>query len=306
VRATAEPVVRQRRSRLNRTEFKWVLLFIGPTAVGLLVGTMGPVVASLLISFTKWDVITKPIWYGWANYVELFRDPLFAKCMLNTLYFAAVTVPAGIAVSLALALAMNQKLKGIIAYRAVFFAPVVTSITAIALVWSWIYSPDFGLLNNILGWLHLPAQDWLSSTTWAMPAIILMSIWWGLGYDMVIFLAGLQGIPDVYYEAAKIDGAGPGKQFFHVTLPLITPSVFFVLVMSLISSLQVFTQVYVMTKGRGGPANSTATIFFYLYRNGFKYFQMGYASAMAYILFIMIFVLTWLSFRWQHRWVVYQ
>ncbi|MGE5528437.1 MAG: carbohydrate ABC transporter permease [Patescibacteria group bacterium] len=295
---------RRRRRGLNRTELRWILLFIGPTAAGLILGSLGPVVASLCISFTKWDVIVPAIYVGGRNYVELFRDPLFTRSMLNTVYYTAVSVPVGTFASLLIALAMNQKVKGILAYRTAFFAPVVTSVTAIALVWSWIYSPDFGLLNYVLGWFGVRGPDWLSSTVWAMPAVIITSIWWGLGYDMVIFLAGLQGIPDIYYEAAKIDGAGAFRQFTHVTLPLITPSIFFVLVMSLIGSLQVFEQTYIMTKG--GPAYATTTIFYYLYLNGFKYFKMGYASAMSYILFILIFVLTWISFKLQDRWVVYQ
>jgi multiple sugar transport system permease protein len=294
----------RRRGTLNRTEFGWVLLFIGPTVLGLVVGALGPMIASLVISFTKWDVIVRPVFAGWQNYLTLIKDPLFIQSMANTVYFTVVSVPLGLAASLLIALVMNQKLKGILVYRTAFFAPVVTSVTAIALVWSWILSSDFGLFNYILGLLHLPGQDWLASTTWAMPSVILVSVWWGLGYDMVIFLAGLQGIPDIYYEAAKIDGAGSVKQFFHITLPLMTPYIFFVLVMSLISSLQVFTQCYMMTKG--GPANATLTIFYYLYKNGFMYFKMGYASAMAYVLFIVIFVLSWLSFKLQDRWVIYQ
>ncbi|MGE5598540.1 MAG: carbohydrate ABC transporter permease [Bacteroidota bacterium] len=302
--AKLTPASPRRRGRLNQTEFRWILLFIGPTVLGLAVGALGPMLASLAISFTKWDVIVRPVFVGWQNYVKLAADPLFIKSMINTAYFTAVSVPLGMAASLLIALLMNQKLKGILLYRTAFFTPVVTSVTAVALVWSWIFSSDFGLLNYILGLLHLPGVNWLSSTTWAMPAVILVSIWWGLGYDMVIFLAGLQGIPDIYYEAAKIDGAGPGRQFLYITLPLMTPYIFFVLIMSLISSLQVFTQCYMMTKG--GPANATLTIFYYLYKNGFMYFKMGYASAMAYILFIVIFVLSWLSFKLQDRWVIYQ
>ena len=303
-KAGAPTAPRRLRGGLNQTEFRWILLFIGPTVLGLLVGALGPMFASLAISFTTWDVIVPPLMAGWQNYLDLAKDPLFLQSVVNTIYFTAVSVPLGMAASLLIALAMNQKIRGILAYRTAFFAPVVTSVTAIALVWSWIFSPDLGLLNYVLGLLHIPGQDWLSSTTWAMPAVILTSIWWGLGYDMVIFLAGLQGIPEVYYEAAKIDGAGAVKRFRYVTLPLLTPTIFFVLVMSLISSLQVFTQCYMMTKG--GPANATLTIFYYLYKNGFMYFKMGYASAMAYVLFIVIFVLSWLSFRTQDRWVTYQ
>lgn len=302
--ATGTTPAPRRRSRLNRAGFGWILLFIGPTVLGLSIGTLGPMIASLVISFTKWDVIVPPDFVGGANYARLAADPLFVKSMINTFYYTAISVPLGMVISLLIAMAMNQKLKGILGYRTAFFAPVVTSVTAIALVWSWIYNPDFGLLNYVLGLFGLPGQDWLFSTAWAMPAVILASIWWGLGYDMVIFLAGLQGIPDVYYEAAKIDGASGVRQFRHVTLPLLTPTIFFVLVMSLISSLQVFTQCYMMTKG--GPANATLTIFYYLYKNGFMYFKMGYASAIAYVLFLVIFVLSWLSFRYQDRWVIYQ
>jgi len=278
-------------------------LFLLPALGGILVFILGPVVAAIALSFTKWDLLTPAKFIGLSNYQELIQDPMFRKVMLNTLIFTGASAPLSLILSLGLALALNQKIKGIVIFRTIYFLPVVSSMVAVSLVWRWLYNPNYGLLNYFLNLLHLPSVNWLFSTTWAMPAVILMSVWKGLGYNMVIFLAGLQGIPQMYYESAKIDGAGKFQAFKNITLPLLSPTTFFVLVISIISSFQVFDQIFVMTSG--GPAHATEVIIYYIYHNAFQIFRMGYASALAFCLFIIIFALTLLQIRLSKRWVFY-
>jgi multiple sugar transport system permease protein len=214
------------------------------------------------------------------------------------------TVPAGIVQSLQLALAMNSPVPGITACRAIFFVPVITSSVAVAMIWRWLYNRDFGLINTGLIALGLPAIPWLSSTAWAMPAVILMAVWKRLGYDMVIYLAGLQAIPPQLYEAAEIDGAGRWHRFWYITLPLLTPTTFFILVISIIGSFQVFDLAFVLTSG--GPGNATNTIVMYVYNQAFQFFHMGYAAAIAWILFTVILTITLIQWRIQKRWVHYE
>jgi multiple sugar transport system permease protein len=279
-------------------------LYLLPTIVGLLLFTVGAVAASFLVSFTQWDLVTEPRWVWLDNYEALLASELFWDVLWNTLYFAALAVPLSIVCSLALALLVNARVRGIVMFRTAYFLPVVSSMIAVALVWSWILNPEYGLLNYLLReTLGIRGPSWLDSTTWALPAMVLVTVWKGLGYSMVIFLAGLQGIPEDLYHAATIDGAGRWKQFRHITLPMLSPTTFFVLVITLINSFQVFEQTYVLTKG--GPANSTLTLSYYIYQNAFQFFQMGKASALAYILFALIFAVTLFQFRVQKRWVFY-
>ena len=289
--------------RLMRGERFWLWFFLAPTLVGLLFGSLGPVLAAIAISFADWDVITPPELAGLDNYRRLIQDPVFRKALVNTAYYVVGLVPAATALSLLLAILLNQKLRGITWYRTAYFMPVVSSTVAVALVWSWIYAKDFGLLNYLLRGLGLEPVAWLSSSRWAMPAVILMAIWGNLGTGMVIFLAGLQAIGQSYYEAAEVDGANVWQQFRRITLPLITPSLFFYFVITMISAFQVFEQIYIMT--RGGPANSTTTLVYYIYRNAFRNFKMGYASSQAIVLFAIIMVLTLIYWRLQEKWVVY-
>jgi multiple sugar transport system permease protein len=284
-------------------EIIWVWIFLAPTLFGLLFGTLGPVLAAIGISFTDWDIITPPIFAGLDNYRRLIEDPTFSKALKNTLYYVGVMVPISTVLALLFAFLMNQKLRGVTWYRTAYFLPVVSSTVAVALVWSWIYAKDFGLLNFALRQVGMEPVGWLSSTTWAMPAVIIMGIWGNLGAGIVIFLAGLQSIPDTYYEAASIDGANGIQKFFRITVPLITPSMFFYLIITMISAFQAFESIYIMT--RGGPVNSTTTIVYYIYRNGFRNFKMGYASSQAIILFFVIMILTLISWRLQEKWVVY-
>jgi multiple sugar transport system permease protein len=289
--------------RLRRGEHLWMWVFLAPTLFGLIFGSLGPVLAAIGISFADWDVITPPSFAGLDNYRRLIADPTFRKALVNTVYYVGVMVPASTGLSLLLALLLNQKLRGITWYRTAYFLPVVSSTVAVALVWSWIYSRDFGLLNYILGFFGIDPINWLSSSKWAMPSVIIMGVWGILGQGMVIFLAGLQSISQSYYEAAEVDGASAWRKFTHITLPLITPSLFFYFIIEMISAFQTFEQIYIMT--RGGPANATTTIVYYIYRNAFRNFKMGYASAQAIVLFLIIMVLTLLYWRTQEKWVVY-
>jgi multiple sugar transport system permease protein len=289
--------------RLMRGERFWLWIFLMPTLVGLLLGSLGPVAAAVGISFTQWDVLTPPKLTGLDNYENLLTDKTFSKALVNTAYYVLGLVPITTVLSMMLALLMNQKLRAITWYRTAYFLPVVSSTVAVALVWSWIYSKDFGLLNFVLRGLGLNPIAWLNSTTWAMPAVILMGIWGNLGTGMVIFLAGLQSIAESYYEAAEVDGANGWQKLWRITLPLITPSLFFYFIITMIGSFQVFEQIYIMT--RGGPVNSTTTLVYYIYRNAFRNFQMGYASAQAIVLFAIIMVLTLIYWRLQNKWVVY-
>ena len=279
-------------------------LYLLPTILGLTLFSAGAVVASFLISFTAWDMITPPELVWFENYLSLWRSDLFWEVVINTLYFIVLAVPLSVSCSLALALAANTELRGITFFRTAYFLPVVSSMIAVALVWSWIFNPEYGLLNYLIRVMFgVQGPAWLDSTTWALPAMVIVTVWKGLGYSMVIFLAGLQNIPQDLYHAATIDGAGVWKRFRHITLPNLSPTTFFVLVITFINAFQVFEQTYILT--RGGPANSTLTMSFYIYQNAFQYFQMGKAAALSYVLFAAIFIVTLIQFRIQKRWVFY-
>jgi len=289
--------------RLRPGERFWLWLFLAPTLIGLTFGTLGPVLAAIGISFTKWDLLTPPVFTGLGNYIQLISDPTFKKSILNTFYYVLGTVPAATVLGLMLALLLNQKLRGVTFYRTAYFLPVVSSTVAVALVWSWIYSKDFGLLNFVLRSIDLQPVAWLNSTRYAMLALIIMGIWGLLGEGMIIFLAGLQAISQSYYEAAEVDGANRWGKFVHITLPLITPSMFFYFIITMINAFQAFEQIYVMT--RGGPSNATTTMVYYIYNNAFRNFRMGTASAQAIALFFIVMILTLIYWRSQEKWVVY-
>ncbi|WP_375295248.1 carbohydrate ABC transporter permease [Paenibacillus sp.] len=288
--------------RLFRKDGAWAALLLLPNLLGFLAFTLIPVFASFFLSFASWDMLTPIEWTGITNYIELWKDETFIKVFWNTIYFAGASVPLGIACSLFLAVALDRiELKKF--YRAAYFLPVVSSMVAIAVVWQFIYNPEYGLFNYVLSWFGIRGPQWLTSTVWAMPAVILTSVWKNLGFNMLIFLAGLQGISDDYYEAASLDGARWYQKFLYITVPLLSPTTFFVTVMSFIASFQVFDTIFLMTQG--GPARSTSVIVHYLYEHGFKYFNMGYASAMAYVLFFMMFLITVIQFWRQRKWGVY-
>lgn len=296
--------------------------FIAPATAIILIFAILPVIAAFLLSFTRYDIITPPRWIGFANYRHLLHDALFFKSLGNTLYYTIGVIPAGMTLSLLLALTLNRLLRGISFFRAAYYLPVVTSLVAVSMIWMWIYSPaDYGLLNylvtstagliqsigelcsiDVLTRTDFLRRSWLGDPSLAMPAIIVMSIWKGLGYNMVIYLAGLQSIPEEIYEAATIDGAGRWTKFRHVTWPLLKPTTFFIIVTSVIGASQVFGQVYVMTNG--GPNNTTTTIVHQIFQNAFSFLRMGYAAAMAFVLFLIIFaisMLNWRFFRAEHE-----
>ncbi len=281
----------------------WALVFLLPNLLGFLIFILGPIIASFCLSFTSWDLLTPVKWIGFENYQTLITDQVFWKVLWNTIYYTIGTVPAGIIISLFLAIALNQKIKGVKIFRATYFLPVISSTVAVAVVWQWLYNPEFGLLNYLLALIGIEGPKWLTSTTWAMPAIIVTSIWKNLGFNMLLFLAGLQGIPETFYEAAQIDGANWWQQFRNITIPLLSPTTFFVVIMSIINSFQVFDQIYIMTEG--GPARSTSVLVHYLYQNAFEYFKMGYASAIAYVLFFLVFIITLIQLKRSKDWVVY-
>ena len=292
-----------RYSRILYSDTFWGFIFLLPNLLGFLAFILGPVVASLALSFASWDLLTPIKWVGIGNYRDLFTDEVFWKVLWNTVYYTLGTVPLGIAISLFLAIALNQKIRGIELFRGIYFLPVISSTVAVAVVWQWLYNPEFGLINHLLHLIGIRGPNWLTSTTWAMPAVIIMSIWKNLGFNMLLFLAGLQGIPEHFYEAAKIDGANWWQRFRHVTIPLLSSTTLFVVVTSIISSFQVFDQIYIMTAG--GPARSTSVLVHYLYQNAFQYFKMGRASAIAYVLFFMVFIITVIQLRFSKKWTVY-
>ncbi|MDI6784706.1 MAG: sugar ABC transporter permease [bacterium] len=281
-------------------------LFISPCILGLLIFTLGPMFASFFIAFTDWDIMTHPVWIGLANYKEIFTDdPLFWKSLGNTVYYTAFAVPLGLVGSFLLALLLNTKVKGLSFFRTAFYLPAIVPAVASSMLWLWILQPEFGLLNAFLRMLHLPAPPWMADPSWAKPAIILTMLW-GLGNGMIIYLAGLQGIPEQLYEAASIDGANGWYQFWHITIPQMSPVIFFNLIMGMIGALQVFTQAFVMSNGLGGPADSTLFYVFYIFNKGFREFQMGYACALAWILFVIVLLITLIQFKFVGKRVYYE
>jgi multiple sugar transport system permease protein len=278
-------------------------LFILPWLLGFLFFTAGPMLASAVMSFLEWEILTPPTWVGLANFHQLMVDPLFGLVLYNTAFYTFLGVPLYLLAALVMALLLSLPLRGIPIYRTIYFLPSLTPAVANALLWVWIFSPDFGLANYFLRLVGLPPQKWLFDIHLAKPALILMGLW-GVGSQMIIFLAGLQGIPQVLYEAASIDGANEWRRFWRITLPMLSPTIFFNLVIGVIGSFQVFTTAYIATQG--GPQNATLFYVLYLWRNGFDYFKMGYASALAWVLLVIVLVLTLIQFRLARRLVYYE
>lgn len=293
---------------LNRQKVSY--LFIALPFTLFFIFQLAPVFISFFLSFTKYNIVHPPTFVGLENYKNiLFNDPLFWKAMQNTLVYTVGVVPIGVCLSLMLAIAIDQKIKFKNFFKSIFFLPTVTAIVAVSVIWKWLYAGEkYGLINFFIMKMGFQPVDWLSSPTWTLPAIMIMSIWAGVGYNMILFLAGLQTIPNSMYEAAEIDGAGFWTKLTHITLPLLKPTIVFVAMVSFIFSFQVFDQVYIMTSGQGGVGgvlNSGLTIVAYLYDKGFEKFQMGYASALAYIIFLLIFLLTMINKRFMKTDVEY-
>lgn len=285
--------------------------FIAPWLAGFFIFTAGPMIASFLISLHSWSMLSPPTWVGLENYRSIVtEDPLFLTSLWNTGFYVAFSVPLGVAVSLALALLLHNRYPGMSFFRTAIFLPSITNIVAVSVLWLWVFNPDFGLLNAFLRWLGIEGPLWLQSETWAKPSLVLMSLW-GVGGTTIIFLAALQGIPREYYEAAELDGAGRTRRFFHITLPMISPALFFSTIMGVIGSFQVFAQAFVMTGSaqpgsEGGPNNATLFLVLYLYKKAFQEFRMGYASALAWILFFIILVFTFIQTRLSRSRVHYE
>ena len=281
----------------------WV--FLSPALLLIAVFFFLPVLAALLLSFTDFDIyalgdLNRLRFVGLANYGQLLQSPLFWTALGNTLYFVVVGGPLSVAVSLGAALLVNSRLTrfpGL--FRTAFFLPVVTTLVAVAMVWRYLYHPRYGLMNYGLSWLGIEPIDWLGDPVWAMPAIILMAVWKNFGFNMIIFIAGLQNIPPQLYEAARIDGANAWRQFRYITLPLLGPTFLFVELMTMIGYFQVFAEPYVMTQG--GPANRTVSVVLLMYEEGFRWWNIGYASAAAFVLFALILAVTVLQLKWRRR-----
>jgi len=271
--------------------------------VGLLVFTLFPVLMSLYLCFMSWNFIDAPSFVGLANFKAVFGSELFYTSLFNTTVLVAGIVPLTTVASLLLALMTLRLTRGLSFYKAAFFLPLVTPTVAVAMVWYWLYAPDFGLINATLGLLGIPGPAWLADPAWSKPAVIIMIAWQSMGWYYILFLAGLKSIPREYYEASAIDGAGPLQQFFGITLPLLSPTTFFVLITMLIGAFNIFNEVFIMS--RGGPLDSTHTIVMEIYNLAFQYFRMGEAAVVSWVLFVILFVLTLLQFKLAKRWVHY-
>lgn len=276
---------------------------IAPNLIGLAVFMVIPTFVSILISFTDWNLLNAANFIGIANFKELFSDPLFWKTLLNTVVYVFWKVPFNILISLILAVLINQQMYGRTFFRAILFLPIIASSVSVALLWQPLFDITNGMLNKILNSVGLPSSTWIYNPKTSMMSVIIVALWKELGYYMVMFLAGLQSIPSSYYEAAAIDGANPVRKFLFITVPLISPTTFFVLIISVIGSFQIFDLTTVLTSG--GPANSTNTLVMYVYQAGFKFFRMGYASALSTILFIIILIFTIIQNQLAKRWVHY-
>jgi multiple sugar transport system permease protein len=301
---------RSRVGRLTRRETRAAYLFISPWMLGFVIFTAGPMIASLILSLTQYDIVHAPVWAGLDNYIKLFAgDPKFWHSLGVTVTYAMVAIPLGLAFGFALAYLLNLRVPGVPFWRTVFYMPAVMPAVASALLWGMIFNPRYGILNWFLSLVGIHGPGWLASRGWALPALIVMSLW-SVGGGMIIYLAGLQGIPTTLYESAQIDGASGWRQLRHITLPLMTPVIFFNLVIGIIGTFQYFTEVYVLTAtssgGLGGPAEATLFYNIYLYNNAFRYLNMGYASALAWVLFLIVLVLTLLVFRSSAAWVYYE
>ncbi|HEY3512959.1 MULTISPECIES: carbohydrate ABC transporter permease [Kribbella] len=291
-----------RRARRRRNLTGW--LFISPIVVGVVAFQLFPILVSMVASLTDWNGIAAPKFIGLKNFTEMFTDdPLFLQTFKNTVYFTVASIPLTIGIGLVLALLCARPIKGVAFFRTAYFAPYVTNVVAIGFVWFWFFQPGNGVINGLLHQLGIDGPQWLSSSAWAMPAVIVVSVWQGIGYPMIILLAGLQGLPNDLFESGKLDGAGAWQRLRYITLPLLTPHFLFLLITQFISTFQVFGLIYVMTKG--GPGHATSVYIYNIYQNAFSYGKVGYASAMSWVLFVVIAAVTYLQWKLQKRWVFY-
>jgi multiple sugar transport system permease protein len=285
-------------------EYLWAYLFISAPILGFLLFAFIPLSFTVYVSFTQYGGYHTPVFQGAENYSRLFtKDPLYWKTLFNTFY-SALGIPIGMVFALGIAMSLNQKIRGIYFFRTVFFLPTISSVVALTLLWKWIFNSNYGLLNYLLNLIGIQGPAWLSSEQWAMPAMIIQGVWGGLGFNMVLYLAALQGVPKSLYESAEMDGANGWKRFLRITIPCISPTTLFILITSIIGAMQDFPRFQIMTEG--GPNYSTTTVVYYLFQNAFRYMDMGYASAMAWVLGILIMMITLLNFWMSKRWVHYE
>lgn len=291
-------------SGLARSERRWGWVMALPALLGFLVFTLGPMAASGVFSFTDWSAGGDATFTGLANYERMFTDdPEFAKSLWVTTYYTLAAVPLMLIIAFAVAMLLNQKVRGLSVFRTIYYLPTLVPLVASSMLWIWMFNPDFGMLNQLLSAANLPTSQWINDESTSVPSLILMTAW-GFGNAMVVFLAGLQGVPRHLYEAIEADGGGAWHKFRHVTLPMMTPTIFFNLVTGAIGTFQVFVQAAVMTQG--GPNNSTLFYIYYLYRTAFSDNELGYASALAWVLFVIIMLMTYLLFRSARHWVYYE
>lgn len=276
-------------------------LFILPWIIGILVFFIGPVGYAVYISFTKWSVIGDPVWVGLDNYIKIFHDEQFYNSLAVTVKYALFAIPLGIIASFTIAFILNSNIKGLSFYRTIYYLPAVVSGVAVALLWRWVLDPEYGLVNSLLANIGIQGPGWLSDPKWVLPSYILVAIW-GAGGGMITYLVGLKDVPSSLYESAEIDGAGFFAKLFKITIPLMSPIFFYNLVMGIIGSFRKFTDAYIL----GGAGNQGKFYLVYLYENAFKYFKMGYATALAWILFIIILILTLVIFKSSDLWVYYE
>jgi len=304
---TAATVSTARRKRWTamRREAWWGYFFMAPWLIGFIGLTLGPGLASLVLTLTRYNVLRPPEFIGLDNYVQvLTQDELFYPSIARTFYFAALFVPLAIGGSLLVAVLLNSKVNGTVLFRTLFFVPSLVPVVAAAVLWGWLFNADWGIVNQGLRALGIPAPGWFSDRQWALPTLVLMSLWGSVGGTrMIIFLAGLQGVPEELYDAAAIDGANAWQRARHVTLPLMTPTIFFNLILGVIGALQVFTSAFVAT--RGGPSYATWFIGLHIYKHAFEYFNMGYACTLAWLFAVVIIGLTIIQQRLSSRWVFY-
>jgi multiple sugar transport system permease protein len=293
------------KSQIQVNEAVWGYIFLLPWAVGLVVFILGPILASAYFSLTEYDVINSPRWIGLQNYTQAFtNDKQFWPSLWRTLVYSVAVVPIGLIGSLGLAVLLNRGVKGTNVFRTLFFLPSLTPAVALALLWTWLFHPTIGPINVALESIGIPGPGWLASKDWAMTALIVISLWATVGGNhMLIFLAGLQGVPQELYEAAEIDGAGSWSKFRAVTLPMISPTLLFNLILGVIGALKVFTLAFVATKG--GPSYATWFLALHIYRQAFEYFRMGYGSALAWIFVIVLLIFTYIQMKSSKRWVYY-
>lgn len=292
-------------SKKQRSDWFWGYLMILPTVGGLAIFYIGAFFQNLYYSFTNMGSFGKYKWIGLANYSRLLSDPEIPKALANTFKYTLICVPISICLSILIAVLLNSKIKGLTLYRTMFFLPAVTMPAAIAMMWKWLYNGQFGLINQLLSHLGIAGKAWIADPKFAMGALIVVGVWSSLGMNIIYFLAGLQGIPKMYYEAADIDGAGPIKQFFSVTLPLLSPTIFFVLIMSLIGALQMFDLIFLMISKTSMAVDNTMSIVYLFYKNAFEFMDKGYAASISILLFVIIMMITAIQLRLQKKWVNY-